>query len=141
MNLFYVLSFLSAVISSTAYHLLSKSIPKNVSPFLGLALTYAVAMITSLCLFFLTCKTGFQKEFLHLSIFNVLMGFTVAGIEGGFLIMYRSGWEISKGPLSVNITLAVILLIIGAVFFKEELNIKKIIGIILCISSVFLMNA
>lgn len=68
------------------------------------------------------------------------MGFAVVGIEGGFLMMYRNGWEVSKGSLVANILLAVVLAFIGFLFLKEEVTVKKMIGIALCVGGVIFVN-
>lgn len=54
--------------------------------------------------------------------------------------MYRAGWEVSKASVCANIVLAVLLLIMGAVFFKELLDVKKIIVILLCILGIVLLK-
>lgn len=56
------------------------------------------------------------------------------------MLMYRAGWEVSKASVCANIILAVLLLIIGTVFFKELLDIKKIIGVLLCILGIVLLR-
>ncbi|KZL90422.1 hypothetical protein [Clostridium magnum] len=42
--------------------------------------------------------------------------------------MYRLEWEISKGALIANICIATLLLIAGALFFKEGFTIQKFLG-------------
>jgi drug/metabolite transporter (DMT)-like permease len=71
---------------------------------------------------------------------NLLLGLVVVGIEGGYIFMYRSGWEISKGSLMANMCIAIILLIVGALVFKEEITIKKVMGVGLCFTGIFLIN-
>ncbi|MDO5516091.1 MAG: transporter [Clostridium sp.] len=112
MSLGYMVPLLLVIFCNLCYHLLSKSIPSDINPFLGLSVTYGVAFV----------------------------GLVIIGVEGGYMLMYRAGWEVSKASVCANIVLAVLLLIIGAVFFKELLDVKKIIGVLLCILGIVLLK-
>ncbi len=61
-------------------------------------------------------------------------------VEGGYILMYRGGWEISKGSLIASMCIAIILMIVGALVFKEEITMKKAMGAVLCIMGIFLIN-
>ena len=50
-------------------------------------------------------------EISKINILNILLGLVVVVIEGGYIIMYRLGWEISKGVLIANICIATLLFI------------------------------
>lgn len=136
-----ILPLLLVIICNIGYHLLSKSIPNNSNPFLGLVGTYAVACLGSLILFLITRNTLFCDEKSQINVFNILIGIVVIGVEGGYMLMYRTGWEISKASLVANICLSAILVIIGVTMFKENLDIKKIWGLLLCVSGVFFLKA
>ena len=60
--------------------------------------------------------------------------------RGGYLLMYRNGWQVSKGPLAAYICAAVVLLVIGAVFYREGLSPQKLAGMGLCLAGIFLIN-
>ena len=140
MSLSYILPLLLVVLSNTAYQLLSKKIPSALNPFAGLMVTYAVGFIISTVMFFLTCHTGTAKEFSKVNICSFLLGAAIVGLEGGFLLMYRNGWELSRGSLTANILLAIVLVVIGMIFFRESMTVKKAFGIALCIIGVFFVN-
>lgn len=55
------------------------------------------------------------------------------------MLLYRAGWPISKAFITVNIILAIVLVMVGAIIFHEPINIKKIIGIILCILGILFL--
>ena len=57
------------------------------------------------------------------------------------MLMYKNGWEISKGSIMANISIAIILLFIGSMFFSEKINLVKVIGIIVCLVGIALVNA
>jgi len=62
------------------------------------------------------------------------------GIEVGYLLLYRAGWEISLAPLMVNVTGALILIAIGVGLYHESITIKQGIGIIFCFIGFFLVR-
>lgn len=139
-TILYLFPLLLVIFSNVFYHIMSKQIPVSLNPFLGLTLTYAVAFCISIVLFLLTKKENFMTELREINLSSFLIGITVLGLEGGYLLMYRNGWEISKSSLAANICVAVILLFIGLFFYKESISVKKLIGAALCILGVFIMN-
>lgn len=108
-------------------------------PFVGLSATYAVALIGSILLSIVTQWTFFNQQKFTFTKYNLLLGLIIIGVEGGYMLMYRAGWPISKASITVNIILAIVLVMVGAIIFHEPINIKKIIGIILCILGILFL--
>lgn len=140
LNFLYVMPILLVILSNVFYHMFSKNTPSDVNPFLGLIATYGVALISSILLFFLTKKESLLLEMDKMNISNFLLGLAILGVEGGYLLMYRNGWEISKGSLMANMCVAVIMLFIGWLLYKEGLSMKKLAGIVLCIAGMIIIN-
>ena len=140
MNLYYILPLILVIVSNIFYHLISKSTSTTVNPFAALAVTYCTAFWGSIALLLITKKSTIYEEIINLKITNYLMGIVIIGVEGGYMLMYKKGWEVSKGSLIANICVAVILLFIGFAFFHEKMNFKKIIGLIVCIIGIVLIN-
>jgi drug/metabolite transporter (DMT)-like permease len=140
MNVSYLVPLLVVIICNVCYHLISKNISSTTNTFIGLFITYGVACLISALAFLITSKNYFITEVTKVSISNILLGLVVIGVEGGYILMYRGGWEISKGSLIANMCIAIILLIAGALVFKEGITIKKAMGISLCIMGIFLIN-
>lgn len=140
MNLQYFIPLFIVILCNVGYHLLSKSLPNHTNPFIGLSATYAVALIGSILLFFITKDSVFANQKIHINIYNLLLGMIIIGVEGGYMLMYRVGWEVGKASLLSNIVLAILLLIIGAVWFHEILDLQKIIGITLCLLGIILLK-
>ena len=69
-----------------------------------------------------------------------MLGFCIVGLEFGYIMVYRSGWNISIGSLVSNIILALALIPVGIIFYKEGFNINKMIGIGLCIIGLIFVN-
>ncbi|AGF56925.1 drug/metabolite transporter (DMT)-like permease [Clostridium saccharoperbutylacetonicum] len=140
MNINYLTPLLVVIICNVCYHLISKSISGTTNTFIALFITYGVACLISAFGFLVTSKNYFITEVTKVNVSNVLLGLVVVGIEGGYILMYRSGWEISKGSLIVNMCVAIILLIVGILVFRDGITIKKIIGVALCIIGIFFIN-
>lgn len=137
MNVDFLMPLIVVIICNICYHLISKNISSTSNTFVGLFITYGVACLISALALLITSKNYFITEVTKVSISNILLGFVVVGVEGGYILMYRSGWEISKGSLMANMCIAIILLIVGVLMFKEGITIKKIMGVGLCIMSIF----
>ncbi len=140
MSIGYVMALVIVIFCNLFYHILSKSIPCNTNPFLGLTATYGVAFIGSMILFWLTKDSIYANEKNSINIFNLLIGLVIIGVEGGYMLMYRAGWEVSKASVCANIVLAVLLLIVGVGIVNESIDAKKIIGVVLCILGITLLK-
>ena len=71
---------------------------------------------------------------------SIILGFSIVGLEFGYLMAYRAGWKISLGSLVANIALALVLIPIGVLFFKEGFGYNKILGALFCIVGLVLIN-
>lgn len=140
MSIQYYIPLLMVIGCNLGYHILSKSLPNNINPFIGLSATYGVAFLGSLILFAITKKTIYSNQKMNINIYNLLLGIVIIGVEGGYMLMYRAGWEVSKASLVANIVLSILLLFIGSIVFHEFVDIKKIAGIVLCVLGIALIK-
>lgn len=137
----YLFAILLAVLSNVFYHIFQKMTPEDVNPMLSLAVTYGLAMIVCLLLLPLFPLTNNLRDSLRqLNWASFALAFAILGLEMGFLLAYRAGWNISAAPLVSNVTMALILIPIGILFFKEKLSPVNSIGILICIVGLFLIN-
>lgn len=136
----YVLPLVIVIFSNTLYHLISKKTPSQINPFAALTITYGVAFLGSMILFLLTEKNDYLTALQQLPLRNFLMGLVIIGVEGGYLLMYQKGWEVSNGSLIANICVAVLLFFLGITLFQEKVSIIKAFGIFLCIAGIVIMN-
>ena len=63
----------------------------------------------------------------------------LSGIELGFLLAYRAGWKISVAAVATNVAVTAVLIPIGIVIFKDQLSLRKVVGLILCILGLVLV--
>lgn len=137
----YVFPIVLIVASIIVYNVCQKSTPQNVNPFSALLITYLTAAILTLIgsLFYKTDK-GFLQSFNELNWTSLALGVTIVGLELGYLLAYRAGWNISVGSLVANIILAIMLIPIGILFFKEGFAFSQITGVLFCIVGLILIN-
>ena len=134
-------AILITVVSNVLYHLLQKSIPGNVNPMVSLAVTYlfaAVATIALLPLFPLQGAVGAELRKVNWT--SAGLGAVIVGLELGFLLAYRAGWNISLASLVANTTVALLLIPLGLVIFREQLTPLNTLGIVLAIAGLILVN-
>ena len=133
MSFNYIIPIVIIIISNVVYHITTKSIPKEVNSFLSLTVTYLTAAVVVLAMYFLTSKPNKILTDIHkLNWTSYIVGLAIVGVEIGFLYMYRLGWDISKGSLITSVSLAILLIIIGALFYKEHIGLYQIVGIAFC---------
>lgn len=137
----YVFSIVLIVISNILYNICQKSTPQKANPFSALFLTYLVAGILTVAAFYLSKpdKT-FMQSFKGLNWTSPALGMAIVGLEFGYIMAYRAGWNISVGSLVANIILALALIPVGILFYQEGFGLNKILGAILCIAGLILIN-
>lgn len=138
----YILPILLIITSNVFYNICTKSTPKNVNPFASLCITYAIATgFTFLLLFFNNnlSKETFS-EFKHINWTSFLLGILIVGLEYGYIQAYRAGWDVSVCSLVANISLAIMLIFVGILLYKEQISINQIIGILICIIGLVFIN-
>jgi drug/metabolite transporter (DMT)-like permease len=140
MVLFYV-AILLAVSASTLYHIIIKVTPAEVNPAISLAATYATAMLLSLGLLVVfPLKTGIGEAFRQLNWASYALAFALVGLEAGFLLAYRAGWNVSVAAIVVNAAATVLLVGVGIGLFRERLTPVNVLGILVCVVGLVLVN-
>ncbi len=137
----YIFSIFLVVASNTMYHICQKSTPERANPFVALLVTYATATaITAVTLFFYKPENGLIESIKQLNWTSIVLGISIVGLELGYLLAYRAGWNISVGSLVANILLALILIPIGIMLYHEKFELTKVIGSVFCIVGLILIN-
>jgi uncharacterized membrane protein len=129
------------VLANVLYHLFQKVIPAGVNPMLSLTVTYLVAAALSLLLLPLFPLQGdLAAELRKVNWASVALGGAIIGLELGFLLAYRQGWNISLASLVANTTVALILIPIGLLLFKEKVTTVNVLGMLLALIGLILVN-
>ena len=105
------------IISNCFYNICTKSIPDNADAFGTLVITYIAGALIAFVMFW-----SHSGDFSISRNFNwpsVILGFAIVGLEAGYVYLFRAGWQISKGSLTANICLAIVLLFVGFFMYGD----------------------
>jgi drug/metabolite transporter (DMT)-like permease len=140
MFLFYF-SISLAILSSALYHFSQKLIPSDVHPIVSVIVTYAVSLVLCfLLLFFLPPEGGFVAALKQLNWATFLLALSIIGLEVGFLLVYRSGWNLGLAAVLVNVVASLLLVPVAIFFFKDKLSWVNIAGILVCLAGLVMLN-
>ena len=137
----YVTSIALIVGSNVFYNLLTKATPAGANPLAALVVTYLTAAAATFLLLLAGSRgQGLGAAFRSVNWTSLALGLSIIGLEFGYIQAYRAGWNISVCSLAANITLAVLLLAIGVLFFRERLSGNQFFGAALCLIGLFFIN-
>lgn len=140
MFLFYF-SITLAIASSALYHFVAKSTPSNVNFTVSLLVTYVVAFVmTLLTFFFFPVENGVAAELKKLNWASIGLAVAVVGIEFGFLLTYRAGWNLGIAAVLVNVVASLILVPVAIFVFKDKISWINILGIFVCLAGLVMLN-
>ena len=140
MSIFYF-SIILTVISNVLYHIFLKILPSAIQPATSLVILYGSALaVCLLYLLFFPPAEGLLSSFQKISWANVGVGLAIVGLELGFILAYRSGWNVSLAGIVSASAVAIILLPIGIIAFREKVSPLNLLGVALCIAGLVLVN-
>ena len=135
----YIFSFVLLVLSIITYQISQKFVPTEINPWHVFFLVYTLAAV--ICLIFSLSSGKSLLESVKSTNGAVwLLGFTVVGIELGFLLAFRAGWLASTLGLSSSITVAVVMVPVGLLLFKEKLSPVNLLGGLICVVGLVLLS-
>ena len=141
MNWNLIWPILIVILANTFYNICMKSMPSDVNPFGALMVTYFVAAIISAVIF--SCAVGPSNVVSEMSKINwtsIVLAIAVVSLEVGYVFVYRAGWQVSNASVVANIGLACVLIFVGYVLYRENVSIRQILGIIVCMVGLILIN-
>lgn len=129
------------IVSNVFYHIIQKVTPQDANPVLSLAVSYLAAALLCVALLpVFPLKDGFKASLLRLNWTSLALALTLVGLEVGFLLAYRAGWQVSMAGLVSNATVSLILLPVGIVLFRDKLSSTNLIGVLITVLGLALMN-
>ena len=69
-----------------------------------------------------------------------MLGLAIVGLEGGSIFMYKAGWAVNSGYVVKAIIIAVALVFVGGLLYREPVTPSKIAGIALCMAGLYFIN-
>lgn len=135
------LPLLLAITGGVLYHIGQKAVPRTVSPFAAILLAYAIGSLCCvIALVAVPSERPLLDSFRAANWAIVFIGVGAVVIEIGFLLAYRAGWNISVASVLTNISVALVLLPVGLLVFKEELSWRNAVGVICCLVGLYLLS-
>ena len=137
----YYFSITLAICSSALYHFTAKSTPSNVNFTVSLLVTYALAFVVTLVgFFFFPATNGITAELKRLNWASIGLAIAVVGIEFGFLLSYRSGWNLGIAAVLATVVASLILVPVAILVFKDKISWVNILGILVCLAGLVMLN-
>jgi drug/metabolite transporter (DMT)-like permease len=130
-----------AILSSALYHFSARSVPPNINFGISLLVTYVAALgITLIVTLFLPPSNGWAAEVKQVNWASFLLALAIVGIEFGFLLVYRAGWNLGIAAVLTNVVASLILVPVAIFVFKDKLNWVNIAGILVCLAGLVMLN-
>ena len=137
----YIWPLILVVAANTAYQVCAKGVPQDMNPFASLTITYLVAAAASLVLFFIFGKdTTLLAEYSKMNWVSIVFGITLVCLEVGFIFAYRAGWQVSVLSIVQSAFLAIVLIIVGFLLYREAMTPNKIIGVVIILVGLYFIN-
>ncbi len=130
-----------AIAATVGYHLVIKLTPAGANPYLSLIVTYAVALAGFAVMYaVLPGSTPLRSALGQVNWTAPALGAVVVFLDLGFLMLYRTGFDVSLGQIITQSAAALLLVLLGVAFFAEKLSMVNIGGILLCVAGLWLIN-
>ena len=130
-----------AVFADIFYQICAKSTPETLNPFAGLTITYLVGAAVSLLVFFMTSGgQSLTSAWKEVNWTTFVLGLAIVGLEAGMIYIYKVGWSVSTGYMVKAILLAIALIFVGYLLYKESITMTKIAGIAVCLAGLYLID-
>jgi uncharacterized membrane protein len=131
-------SILLAVGGNVLYHVAQKSVPRGINPAFSVTVSYVVALALSAALLPLVSDQPLSDSVRELNWASFGVGVAIVAVEFGFLLAYRAGWNLSTAWLVVAALLALALVPIGILLYRERLSATNVVGLLLCAAGLVL---
>lgn len=129
------------VVSNTLYQICAKSVPAGVDPYATLTVTYLTGAAVSAALYFALNKGGnLLHEITGVNWTSFVLGIVIVGLETGCIFAYKAGWPVSSMQIVQSAFLAIALIAVGFIIYKEAITPSKLMGIAICLVGLYFIN-
>jgi hypothetical protein len=133
-----ILPLLMIVGGGVLYHVAQKATPAAVDPFLALCISFGLASLT--CLVICVSRQGFSATQMHrVNWTSIALACSLVAIESGYLIGYRAGLKLNITSFVCNNLIALVLLGIGTLLYREAYTFRTGSGMVLCAAGLLLL--
>lgn len=71
---------------------------------------------------------------------SIGLAIAIVGIEFGFLLTYRAGWNLGIAAVLVNVVASLILVPVAIFIFKDKISWVNVLGIFICLAGLVMLN-
>lgn len=122
------------IASIVLYQVAQRAMLKEINPWYVLILIYLLGAAASWVIsWFYPADRSlalFQKQ---LNWARLVLTVAIIGLEIGYLLAYRAGWNVAVAPIASNVAATLLLVPISLFFFREGMSPLKAIGLVLCV--------
>ena len=137
----YIWPMALVVLSNVVYQICAKSVPEYMNPFASLTVTYLIGAAASTVLYYALGTNGsILREYGKVNWAPLVLGLVIVGLEVGWIYAYKAGWEVSTGFIIQSAVLAGVLLLVGALLYREALTWNKLVGVAVCLIGLVILN-
>ncbi len=137
----YIWPIALVVLSNVVYQICAKSMPEGTNPLAMLTVTYLVGAVASGALFFILNRdASLVAEYRRLNWAPFVLGLVIVGLEVGFIYAYKAGWQVSTASIVQSSFLAVALIFVGFLLFREAITWNKLVGVVVCLVGLVVIN-
>ena len=137
----YVWPIVLVVLSNIVYQICAKSVPGDMNPLASLTVTYLIGAAASAILYAVLNRGGsLIREYSRMNWAPLVLGIVIVGLEVGWIYAYKAGWQVSTGFIVQSAFLAVALVFVGYLLYKEALTWNKLVGIGACLAGLVFIN-
>ncbi|MBO6205164.1 MAG: EamA family transporter [Selenomonas sp.] len=137
----YIWPMALVVVANTLYQICAKSVPGGMNPFASLTVTYVVGAVAS-GIFYVALGNGdsLWQEYAKLNWAPFVLGLVIVGLEVGWIYAYKAGWPVSTAFILQSAVLAVLLLAVGWVLYREPITPHKLMGVGICLVGLYVLS-
>lgn len=138
--MYFYVPIIIVIASEVLYHISSKGTPETINPWASIAMSYFVGIIAALTMYYVTSPAkNLAAEYRHLNWAAFTLGIAIVLMEFGYIMVYKTGWDINIASLICNASLALALIVLGALVYGESLSLQQLCGIVLCLAGLVLI--
>ncbi len=137
----YIWPIALVIVSNIVYNICAKSTPSTMDPFASLTITYIIGAVCAAVFYFLTNRGGnLLEEYSRINWASIALGVVIVGLEVGYIFAYRAGWSISTAATVQSVFVAVGLIAVGALLYREAITWNRLLGVAICVVGLYFIN-
>ena len=137
----YVWPVILIVLSNVCYQISTKSVPDGLNPYASLLVTYLVGAAICVILYYALGNRGnLLQECTKVNWSAFALGLAIVGLEVGYVYAYQAGWSVSILPTVQAAFLAIVLVGVGFLVYREAITANRIVGLAVCLAGLYILN-